>query len=81
MRILQIECIIMRLESMRNICEFPRNSNLIEYEIFEYSYGFGAANNALAKYVVEKSGKFAGYSITVIGCSVCLVQSYIVREY
>ena len=22
---------------MRNICEFPRNSNLIKYEIFEYS--------------------------------------------
>ena len=33
-------------------------------KIFGYSYGFGAADHALAKDVVEKSGKFAGYSIT-----------------
>jgi phosphohistidine phosphatase len=33
-------------------------------KIFGYSYGFGQADHALAKDVVEKSGKFAGYSIT-----------------
>jgi phosphohistidine phosphatase len=33
-------------------------------KIFGYSYGFGRADHALAKDVVEKSGKFAGYSIT-----------------
>ena len=33
-------------------------------KIFGYSYGFGQADHALAKDVVEKSGKFAGYEIT-----------------
>ena len=33
-------------------------------KIFGYSYGFGRADHALAKDVVEKSGKFVGYSIT-----------------
>lgn len=33
-------------------------------KIFGYSYGFGRADHALAKDVVERSGKFVGYSIT-----------------
>ena len=33
-------------------------------KIFGYSYGFGRADHALAKDVVERSGKFDGYSIT-----------------
>ena len=33
-------------------------------KIFGYSYGFGQADHALAKDVVEKSGKFAGYAIS-----------------
>ena len=33
-------------------------------KIFGYSYGFGRADHALAKDVVEKSGKFAGYAIS-----------------
>mmetsp|Transcript_24119 Transcript_24119/g.35926 ORF Transcript_24119/g.35926 Transcript_24119/m.35926 type:complete len:162 (+) Transcript_24119:62-547(+) len=33
-------------------------------KIFGYSYGFGQADHALAKDVVEKSGKFVGYTVT-----------------
>lgn len=33
-------------------------------KIFGYSYGFGRADHALAKDVVERSGKFVDYSIT-----------------
>mmetsp|Transcript_16384 Transcript_16384/g.23226 ORF Transcript_16384/g.23226 Transcript_16384/m.23226 type:complete len:158 (+) Transcript_16384:111-584(+) len=38
------------------------DNNIIK--IFGYSYGFGRADHALAKDVVEKSGKFAGYTIS-----------------
>lgn len=33
-------------------------------KIFGYSYGFGQADHALAKDVVEKSGMFPGYSVS-----------------
>ena len=33
-------------------------------KIFGYSYGFGQADHALAKDVVEKSGKFVGYTVS-----------------
>jgi len=38
------------------------DDNIIK--IFGYSYGFGQADHALAKDVVERSGKFVGYTVS-----------------